>query len=312
MSRWFRHYAGMMRDEKLVSVAVRAKQPVERVVWVWGAILESAAEINDAGRFEFDAGEAAYFLRCGDDELVRVVECLEDLGRISGGVVARWSDRQFDSDSSKERQRRYRERVKARDNVQKLHDDVGEASPDVTGDGRVTSRDAMVTPQDTETDTDNYAARARANDISARMPELYAALGVTDETKSPGLLSISEPINWTVAGCDIDADILPTLRSMAARGKVPRSWSYCTNAVFEARDRRLAPAPAVQPQHRQAAPPSKPRTVAELAIHRLRTGDFRNDDSSNSDRFLGAGDGPGQDQSARILELAAIAAHGRR
>lgn len=155
-------------------------------------------------------------------------------------------------------------------------------------------------------------AGAVANDISARMPELYAALGVTDETKTPGLLSISEPINWTVAGCDIDADILPTLRSMAARGKVPRSWSYCTNAVFEARDRRLAPAPAVQPQHRQAAPPSKPRTVAELAIHRLRTGDFRNDHSSNSDRFLGAGDGPGQDQSARILELAAIAAHGRR
>lgn len=60
------------------------------------------------------------------------------------------------------------------------------------------------------------------------------------------------------------------------------------------------------------APPPKPRTVAELAIHRLRTGDFRNDDSSNSDRFLGTGDGSGQDQSARILELAAIAAHGRR
>lgn len=65
--------------------------------------------------------------------------------------------------------------------------------------------------------------------------------------------------------------------------------------------------------HQQTtAPPPKPRTVAELAIHRLRTGDFRNDDSSNSDRFLGAGDGAGQDQSSRILELAAIAAHGRR
>lgn len=128
MSRWFRHYAGMMRDEKLVRVAVKAKQPVERVVWIWGAILESAEEINDAGRFEFDAGEAAYFLRCDEADLVCVVECLENLGRISGGVVTRWSERQFDSDSAKERQRRYRERRKAGSDIQQLHDDVGEAS----------------------------------------------------------------------------------------------------------------------------------------------------------------------------------------
>lgn len=154
MSRWFRHYAGMMRDEKLVRVAVRAKQPVERVVWVWGAILESAAEINDGGRYEFDAGEAAYFLRCDEDELVRVVSGLEDSGRVSGGVVARWSDRQFDSDSAKERQRRYRERRKAENQVLERDNDVGEASPTVTRDVTVTSRDGAVTLQETDTDTD--------------------------------------------------------------------------------------------------------------------------------------------------------------
>ena len=30
MSRWFRHYAGLCRDEKLVSVAIKSKQPIER------------------------------------------------------------------------------------------------------------------------------------------------------------------------------------------------------------------------------------------------------------------------------------------
>ncbi len=65
MSRWFRHYAGLARDDKLVRVALKSKQPVERVMWVWVAILESASEINDGGRYDFDADEAAYFLSSG-------------------------------------------------------------------------------------------------------------------------------------------------------------------------------------------------------------------------------------------------------
>lgn len=149
MSRWFRHYVGMMRDEKLVSVAVKSKQPVERVAWVWGAILESAAEINDGGRYEFDAGEAAYFLRCDESELAGIAQCLEDSGRVLGGVVVRWDDRQFNSDSSKERQRRYRERQKARTGCQERDNHVGKSSRDVTRP----SRDGDVTLQDTETET---------------------------------------------------------------------------------------------------------------------------------------------------------------
>lgn len=154
MSRWFRHYAGMMRDGKLVRVAVKAKQPVERVVWVWGAILESAAEINDGGRYEFDAGEAAYFLRCDDDELVRIVDGLEDSGRVHGSLVVRWADRQFDSDSSKERQRRYRERRKAGGDGEQRDDHMGKASHSVTRDVTPPSRHVQVTLQETETETD--------------------------------------------------------------------------------------------------------------------------------------------------------------
>lgn len=88
MSRWFRHYAGMMRDEKLVRVAVRSKQPVERVVWVWGAILESAAEINDGGRYEFDDGEAARFLAADEGDLRNVESQLGRVGYVAQGRVA--------------------------------------------------------------------------------------------------------------------------------------------------------------------------------------------------------------------------------
>lgn len=110
MSRWFRHYAGMMRDAKLVSAAVKSKQPIERVVWLWGAILESAAEINDNGKFALDTAEAAYFLRAEQADLDGIVECLRELGRLRDDRVAKWGDRQFQSDVSTDRVRSHRDR----------------------------------------------------------------------------------------------------------------------------------------------------------------------------------------------------------
>ncbi len=150
MSRWFRHYAGMMRDEKLVRVAIKSKQPVERVLWIWGAILESAAEIDEDGRFDLDAAEVAYFLRAGEDDVGAVLNGLADAGRLADNIVVNWGDRQFSSDRSKERQAAYRERQRA----QKRRSD-GEDRHQING---VTSpkrhRDVEVTAQETETETE--------------------------------------------------------------------------------------------------------------------------------------------------------------
>lgn len=98
MSRWFRHYAGMMRDDKLVRVAVKSKQTVERVTWIWGAILESAAEIDDGGRYEIDHEEIAYFLRAEVDDIAAIEAALAVAGRVEDGRVAKWKDRQFQAD----------------------------------------------------------------------------------------------------------------------------------------------------------------------------------------------------------------------
>lgn len=110
MSRWFRHYAGMARDDKLVRAALRSKQPVERVVWVWCAVLESAAERDAGGTFEFDVAEAAYFLHADEADIARIISALEDTGRIGGGVVSAWDRRQFKADSSAERVKRHRDK----------------------------------------------------------------------------------------------------------------------------------------------------------------------------------------------------------
>jgi hypothetical protein len=143
---WFRHYCGMMRDEKLVGVAVRSKQPVERVIWVWGAILESASEIGNNGQYEFDCAEAAYFLRADESDLLSIIDGLAAAGRIKSGLVAKWGDRQYISDKSVSRQAAFRERKKK--NICQDFDST--ENSDVT----TPSPQRHVTAQDTDTDTD--------------------------------------------------------------------------------------------------------------------------------------------------------------
>jgi hypothetical protein len=172
MSRWFRHYAGMARDDKLVSVAIRSKQTVERVVWVWGAILESAAEIDENGRFELDAAEVAYFLRADQADIERVVVALEELGRLHAGSVAKWGDRQFQSDRSAERQKRYRDkRVAQRD----VHPEEGN---NVTVTAASRHGDAPETETETETEDKNrnlaVSAKKPAGSKSSRGSRLSA------------------------------------------------------------------------------------------------------------------------------------------
>lgn len=144
-----------MRDEKLVSAAVKSKQSVERVVWVWGAILESASEVQEGGKYEFDTDEAAYFLRCEVADIVSVINALETLGRIAEGVVVRWGDRQYESDKSNERVRRHREQ--RADNNKHEKQDSNNRNTGCNAD--VTASDRYVTPPETETETERKNAR---------------------------------------------------------------------------------------------------------------------------------------------------------
>jgi hypothetical protein len=144
MSRWFRHYAGMVRDDKLVRASIKSKQSIERVVWIWGAVLESAAEFDDEGRYEVEPEEIARFLRCKASAVESVLSALEGLGRITDGHVTTWSKRQFKSDKSNDRVTAYRAKKKVEGNV------------DVT----LPERDGN--PPETETETEVSVANATA------------------------------------------------------------------------------------------------------------------------------------------------------
>jgi hypothetical protein len=145
MSRWFRHYAGMMRDDKLVRVAIRSKQTIERVVWVWGAILESAAEIDEDGRYDLDAAEVAYFLRADQSDVDAILCALSDAGRVADSRVVKWGNRQFQSDRSNARVAAHRER--------KREERVGGNGEQIVCNADVTLQDRCRNSPETETET---------------------------------------------------------------------------------------------------------------------------------------------------------------
>jgi uncharacterized protein YdaU (DUF1376 family) len=92
--------------------------------------------------------------------------------------------------------------------------------------------------------------------LNGREADLYDALGIHADQRANGkFMVLSEPLNWLASGCDMDADILPTIRSLSAKTNKVTSWRFFDAAVFEARDRRVAPAPAIQP--RASSPPQR-------------------------------------------------------
>ena len=166
MSRWFRHYAGMMRDDKLVRVALRSKQSIERVAWIWGAILESAAEIDDGGRYDVDAAEVAYFLRADDHDVESILAGLAAAGRVDSGRVVKWGDRQFQSDKSKDRVAAHRERKRAKGDSGNGDTEVGNA--DVTLQARHSN--APETETELETEEPPVAPRKRGASPAISFP----------------------------------------------------------------------------------------------------------------------------------------------
>jgi hypothetical protein len=75
---------------------------------------------------------------------------------------------------------------------------------------------------------------------------LREAAGASLNAVSTSLMLLSDPLRWLATGCVLELDIVPALRAVAARKKAGevKTWAYFNQAVFEARDRRTAAAPA--------------------------------------------------------------------
>jgi hypothetical protein len=75
--------------------------------------------------------------------------------------------------------------------------------------------------------------------------KLFDAAGVAMNRTKPMLEFMEVPRRWIEAGCDLDLDILPIVRSLASR-KPPNSissWKFFEQAVADAKAARMAPMP---------------------------------------------------------------------
>jgi len=84
--------------------------------------------------------------------------------------------------------------------------------------------------------------RTREGIDQIRKRLLEAGGGAINEAYG-GFLVLSDPIRWIDSGCDLEMDIVPAIQKAVAakRGGKIVCWGYFTDAVQEARDRRLAP-----------------------------------------------------------------------
>ena len=147
MTRWYRAYAGTIKDDKLAEAAVVAGCSRSVVIATWHAILESAAETAGGGRFDTTSRRVAAALGEPASVIEAVFNAMQEIGLVSGSEIPAWKRRQYESDNSTERSRRHRETAR---------------------NGNATLQGRCATPPytETETDTDTKAERKIDNPIS--------------------------------------------------------------------------------------------------------------------------------------------------
>ena len=120
---WFRFYSETLRDRKLERIARVTGQPKALIVGVWVTILSLANDSPIPGALlltediPLALGDIAMEADMPDDVVSTIIERFQAMQMMivedDVHIVANWDKRQFKSDSSIERVRRYRERKAA-------------------------------------------------------------------------------------------------------------------------------------------------------------------------------------------------------
>lgn len=230
MSRWYRAYAGTVKDDKLAEVSVIAGCSRSVSIAVWHAILESAAETDDGGRFETTPRRVAAALCEPLASIQTVFEAMTEIAMIGGDAVKAWKARQYESDKSTERSRKHRETKR---------------NGDATLQGR------CATPPEAETDTDSETKEdpaSAASSASAPVLDLEDAERRCGEASGSHRLGSFAPIAELLhRQADLELDVLPVIRSRPASSGKVSSWRYYVPIIAEAMLKRQ-PAPASKSQ----------------------------------------------------------------
>jgi hypothetical protein len=114
VSRWYRAYEGTVTDAKLAEAAMVADVSRAVSIAAWHCLLESAANVNNCGSYEITPRRVSVILFEPPAKVEALFAAYAELGLIGDGVVLAWKKRQYVSDASTDRVKRYREARKAR------------------------------------------------------------------------------------------------------------------------------------------------------------------------------------------------------
>lgn len=123
-------------------------------------------------------------------------------------------------------------------------------------------------PESIEKEKKESSSRLTDSDLSAVL-EKAAGACLKNPAAAPGLLVMSQPRRWLEQGCDLDKDVLPAIRAVAAKSRSGSisNWAYFTGAVVDAKAARSAPLPQGQAV-RGAAVPQSDHILAMIAQER--------------------------------------------
>jgi hypothetical protein len=152
-ARWCRLYCGTYSDPKFRAIARRTGRPVTEVVPIWLAVLEGAAE-SGTSQYRFDPDAVAAVLDMETVAAQAIHAEMERMGMLGGGIITNWNRRQFISDNSTERSRRFRERRGGGDATEmQRRCNVAETMPQQVETVAATEKQRCATPPETETES---------------------------------------------------------------------------------------------------------------------------------------------------------------
>lgn len=197
-----------------------------------------------AGPIERDDNRLAR--HCGCKSKSSFVKSLEYL--ISEGKIIQSGNELFNERVQKEIKNTTEKSSKAKSAAQSRWDKKANKNNDSTNANA--SPEHMPDECQSEPESEPYISsplNAGEKDVNEdNVNRMLEALGVTDETKTHGLLVWTEIFRWFENGCDLEKDILPVLKAKAAQGHKATNWAYFTKAIFQAKANRTAPPPTVE------------------------------------------------------------------
>lgn len=117
--QWFRHYHGTSEDPKFRLIARKTGIHLCSILAYWHYVLEYSSDQDDRGSVEgFDLELAAITLDLDDAESKIIFENFYSSKLLKNDRVKSWEDRQFESDLSTYRVRKYREKKMKNDGNQ--------------------------------------------------------------------------------------------------------------------------------------------------------------------------------------------------